>query len=64
MQQIKVKDHCQECPLPTTQLTVKDAAEDGTPTSQQNSVTDKGQDSPQPTTQLTVKDAAEDGTPT
>ena len=43
-----------------TQLTVKDAAKDGTPTSQQITV----KESQPPTTQLTVKDAAEDCRPT
>ena len=52
------------CPPPTTQLTVKDVTEDGTPTSQHITVTDEGQDSPLPTTQLTVKNAAEHGTQT
>ena len=45
--------------MPTTQLTVKDTAKDGTLTLQQITVKDKGQDSPLPTTQLTVKDSAE-----
>ena len=32
LQQIMVKDECQNSPLSTTQLAVKYAAEDGTPT--------------------------------
>ena len=61
MQQITVKDEGQDSPQPTTQLTVKDAAEHSTQTSQQIMVKDEGQDSQQPTMQLTVKDVVEDG---
>ena len=49
-----MRDEGQDDPLPTTQLTVKDVAKDGTPTSHQITVKDEGQ-------QITVKDDGQDG---
>ena len=57
-QQITVKDEGPGSPLPMTQLTVKDTAEDCTLTLQQIKVKDEGQRGTPPTTQLTVKDTA------
>ena len=55
-QELMVKDEGQDGPPPTTQLTVKDAAEDGTMLLLQPTVKDEGQDGPQQTTQLVVQE--------
>ena len=62
LQQITVKDEGQDGPPLSTQLMVKNAAEDGTQTLQHITVKSYNQDGPPPTTQLTVKDTTKDCT--